>query len=115
MFVRKKPNKSGSTSVQIIDKTPDRYKTIKTIGSPTDPQKLEHPVRCAHQWLRHHLGQSELEFHDEKPLNSCGICGIQQLRVTGPSRCLAGFSTRPACQWSVSLSGLIQAARGSGN
>lgn len=33
MFLRKKPNKSGSTSVQIISKGHGKYKVIKTIGS----------------------------------------------------------------------------------
>ena len=33
MFVRKKKNKSGSISVQIISKEGGKYKVVKTIGS----------------------------------------------------------------------------------
>lgn len=40
MFVRKKQNKSGSVSVQIIDKT-NGYKVIQTIGSSTDVAEIE--------------------------------------------------------------------------
>lgn len=40
MFVRKKHNKSGSISVQIIDKT-DRYRVVQTVGSSTDPDEIE--------------------------------------------------------------------------
>lgn len=40
MFVRKKPNKSGSVSVQIIDKS-DGYKVVKTVGCSKDPHKIE--------------------------------------------------------------------------
>ena len=36
MFFRKKKNKSGVISVQIIDKSTGRYKLIKTIGSSAD-------------------------------------------------------------------------------
>jgi len=33
MFIRKKENKSGSVSIQIIDKSSGKYKVVKTIGS----------------------------------------------------------------------------------
>jgi len=36
MFVRKKPNKSGSLSVQVIDKSSGTYKVIKTLGSSAE-------------------------------------------------------------------------------
>jgi len=32
MFVRKKKNKSGTLSIQIISKTRGKYKVIKTVG-----------------------------------------------------------------------------------
>lgn len=41
MFLRKKKNKSGSTSVQIISKERGKYKVVKTIGSSSDAQKIE--------------------------------------------------------------------------
>jgi transposase len=41
MFVRKKRNKSGSTSIQIIKKINRSNKVIKTIGSSTDPKEVE--------------------------------------------------------------------------
>ncbi len=41
MFVRKKKNKSGSTSVQIIDKTGGSYRVIKTLGSSRDIDEID--------------------------------------------------------------------------
>lgn len=41
MFVRKKQNKSGSVSVQIISKTSGKYKVFKTIGSSICPEQIE--------------------------------------------------------------------------
>jgi transposase len=41
MYVRKKQNKSGSISVQIINKENGKYKVIKTIGSSKDIDEVE--------------------------------------------------------------------------
>ena len=41
MFVRKKKNKSGSVSIQIIQKVKRINKVVKTIGSASDPVEIE--------------------------------------------------------------------------
>lgn len=44
MFIRRLKNRSGSTSVQVIQKINGRYKVLKTIGCATllhDIEKLE--------------------------------------------------------------------------
>jgi len=41
MFIRKKPNKTGSISVQIIDKSSGKYKVAKTIGSSNNPEEIK--------------------------------------------------------------------------
>jgi len=40
MFIRKKLNKSGSTSIQVIDKSAG-YKVVKTIGSASDSEQIK--------------------------------------------------------------------------
>ena len=40
MFVRKKPNKQGSVSVQIIDKSDGKYKVVKTVGCSSDQEEV---------------------------------------------------------------------------
>lgn len=40
MFARKKKNKSGSVSIQIIDKQ-EGYKVMQTVGSSKDPEEIE--------------------------------------------------------------------------
>lgn len=47
MFVRKKRNRSGSTSVQIIDKSSGSYRVLATIGSSKDPFEVERFVKTA--------------------------------------------------------------------
>lgn len=41
MFIRKKLNKSGAISIQIIDKSSGRYKVVKTIGSSKNPEQIK--------------------------------------------------------------------------
>jgi hypothetical protein len=41
MFVRKLKNRSGSQSIQVIQKLNGRYKIIKTLGSATTQQEIE--------------------------------------------------------------------------
>ena len=50
MFVRKKPNKSGSISIQVIDKT-HGYRVIKSIGSSHDPDKVERMFQQGKRWI----------------------------------------------------------------
>ena len=52
MFLRKKKNKSGSISIQIISKPRGKYKVIKTIGCGKTDQEVQ---------KIYYLGKQELE------------------------------------------------------
>jgi GGDEF domain-containing protein len=41
MFIRKKPNKSGSISVQIIEKQGRHNRVIESIGCSSDPAEID--------------------------------------------------------------------------
>jgi transposase len=58
MFLRKKKNKSGSTSVQIISKGRGKYKVVKTIGSSDNEQEIQKLVL---------LGKQEIERLNAQP------------------------------------------------
>lgn len=51
MFIRKKPNKSGTISIQIIDKS-FGYKVVKTIGSTKDPNQIKQLEIEARRFIR---------------------------------------------------------------
>ncbi len=51
MFIRKKKNRSGTTSVHIIEKRAGRYVLIKAIGSSGDPDEIERLVLKAQDQL----------------------------------------------------------------
>jgi len=62
MFVRKKPNKSGLISVQIIDKSSGKYVVRQTVGSSTDPNKISFLVKKAKQQILTLSKQTTLPF-----------------------------------------------------
>jgi len=65
MFVRRKSNASGSTSIQVIQKVHGKYKVIKTIGCATTQQEIEKLVFKAKQEIERLSEQPKL-FVSEK-------------------------------------------------
>ncbi|MCB9230224.1 MAG: IS1634 family transposase [Bacteroidia bacterium] len=62
MFVRKKPNRSGIVSVQIIDKSQGRYRVLKTVGSSSDADEVELLVEKGKQMILRIHGQMAMDF-----------------------------------------------------
>lgn len=60
MFIRKKTNKSGSVSVQIISKESGRYRVFQTLGSSNDPDEIERLAYEARATLARPPGQLKL-------------------------------------------------------
>jgi hypothetical protein len=59
MFVRKKKNRSGTISVQIIGKSHGTYKVIQTIGSAKDPDEVEQLVQQGALLAQNNLGAQQ--------------------------------------------------------
>lgn len=68
MFVRKKPNKSGLISIQIIDKSSGKYVVRETVGSSDDPQEIEHLVKKGKQRMIKLTGQLSMSLDKDKEL-----------------------------------------------
>lgn len=62
MFVRKKKNKSGIVSIQIINKSSGKYKMIKTIGSSSDPIEIDELYQQGLDYIQHFEGQKTINF-----------------------------------------------------
>lgn len=62
MFVRKKKNKSGLISVQVIDKSSGNYKLLKTIGSSKFPEKVNELYNQGLEFIKTYQGQQTLRF-----------------------------------------------------
>ena len=65
MFVRKKKNKSGVISIQVIDKSTGGYRVIKTIGSSKDSQEIERLYTKGKEYVNTYQGQRTLSFQDQ--------------------------------------------------
>src|SRR5665647_2019672 len=86
MFIRQKNNKSGTVSIQIIDKSRGRYKTVKTIGTSMDPLELDRLNALAKSELIHLSPQLDINFNidKEKELVDLFFKGIDKIRLVGP-------------------------------
>jgi len=54
MFIRKKKNRSGTTSVVVIDKSGGRFRELKTIGVSSDEQEIVAFYQQGKQWIDLH-------------------------------------------------------------
>jgi transposase len=83
MFIRKKPNKSGIISVQVIDKSTGRYKLVKTIGSSSDIDEVEKFVLEAKAYIVQTRGTLELDFSNYDDIYQQVFTSITSLKLVG--------------------------------
>jgi transposase len=60
MYVRRKPNRSGSTSVVVVKKNKGKDCYLKTIGVSSDPQEIEDFYLQGKKWIAQQLGQRDI-------------------------------------------------------
>ena len=51
MYVRKKHNRSGSTSVVVVSKASGKYKELKSFGSSTSEEEIDSLYYKAAAWI----------------------------------------------------------------
>ena len=68
MFTRRKPNKTGTTSIQVIDKSRGRYRVVKSFGVGRTESELLHLVRKASQYIREQSGLNNSLFQSEEDI-----------------------------------------------
>ncbi|MCH7396744.1 IS1634 family transposase [Belliella sp. DSM 107340] len=83
MFVRKKPNKSGKISVQVIDKVRGSYKVAKTIGSSSDPAEVEELFSLGEEWIRNYKGIIDIPFNSEEQVAESVLESVENITVSG--------------------------------
>ncbi len=87
MFVRKKKNKSGIVSVQVIDKSSGSYKVKKTIGSSSEPPEIARLVARAKKWIEDYKGELRIDFDGLErqthyildSITEISVCGVEML------------------------------------
>lgn len=83
MFVRKKPNKSGKISVQVINKIKGSYKVAKTIGSSSDKSEVERLVTLGEEWIKNHKGILNIPFNNEERTAESVLETVESITVSG--------------------------------
>jgi len=83
MFVRKKKNKSGSISIQIIQKTNGINKVVKTIGSSKDEQEIDRLFRQAQELIPRMFNQITI-FDSPINIPRADELNNDDIRVVGP-------------------------------
>jgi hypothetical protein len=91
MFVRQKPNRSGSVSVQVVDKA-SGYRVIKTVGSSKNPEQISRLVELGKLFIARRSGQYPL-FPAGQQGNAIALDVVRTLenasiRTVGPERVL---------------------------
>lgn len=62
MFIRKRKNPSGSTSVVAVSKKNGTFREVKNFGTARSGEELDGLYAEACKWLRMHDGQQEIDF-----------------------------------------------------
>lgn len=87
MYIRKKPNASGSHSIQIIQKIRGKYKVVKTVGSATTQQEIDKLELLAKQEIKHLNGnqQSLFEFETDAAIEQAfDLLNNSSIQTIGP-------------------------------
>ena len=90
MFIRENKNRSGSISVQVIEKIKGKNKVIFSVGSSTSPQKIELLKAKAKDYIENRRGALPLFTEPEDILieNFVSSLSNNSLRIVGPQMVL---------------------------
>jgi hypothetical protein len=88
MYVRKKINPSGITSVQVIDKSTGKYRVINTIGSSSDTSTIESLYQQGKQWITNYLGEQDIfdtyqREREEKQVTEYLLSNVENILLNG--------------------------------
>lgn len=86
MFVRKLKNRSGSISVQLIQKLHGHYKVVKTFGSATTQQEIDTLTNLARQEIEKLMAQPKLFVSDSDAAieQAFAVLNNANIRTLGP-------------------------------
>ncbi|GAB6013607.1 IS1634 family transposase [Viscerimonas tarda] len=88
MFVRKKKNRSGTTSVVIVAKGNGKTNYVKTIGTSSDESEIERLYQQGKKWLSAYLGERDMfaehtRQQEEKQVTEALLSNIENILLNG--------------------------------
>ena len=93
MFIRKKKNRSGSTSIVIVDKSKGRFREIKTIGVGSDAQEVDKLYQIGKKWIATHCCGEDMfsviqREQEEKQVTDHLLSSIENILLDGAQQIL---------------------------
>jgi len=88
MFVRKKKNRSGTTSVVVVEKRKGAFRELKTIGVSKDKEEIEKLFLKGRKWISQYLGEQDMFVQslleaEEKQVTEYFISNIENILLNG--------------------------------
>ena len=97
MFVKRKKNRSGTTSIVVAEKTKGIYKELITIGVAKDSNEIDSLVNAGHEWISK---EESRRIHNS-------ICMVRSVkRVTVSEKKSAVFCPMSATSFSTDAIGI---------
>lgn len=88
MFLRKKKNRSGTTSVVVVEKRKGVYREIITIGTSNDTAEIETLLSQGKRWISDYLGEQDIfQVHEkaleEKQVTEYLLSNVENILLNG--------------------------------
>ena len=83
MYVRCKKNKSGSTSIQVIDKSRGLYRVVQTIGNSSNAARIEELIGEGEAWIKSRSNQLAIDFSGKRNTAIQFLDSIEHIHVAG--------------------------------
>jgi transposase len=86
VYLRRKQNKSGTVSVQVIRKAQGKYKVLHSVGVATQEDEITELERQGRAWIEHAAGQAPLIGSERDQWADEFVGGLRndQVRLIGP-------------------------------
>ena len=93
MFIRKKKNRSGTTSVVVIQKHKGKFNEVKTIGISSDESEIESLCKQGNKWISSFLGNVDIfekydKEQEEKQVVEYLLSNIENILINGTQQIL---------------------------
>ena len=88
MFIRKRRNRSGSTSVVVVDKSNGRYEELKIFGVSSDEAVISELYHQGKKWIASHIEGRDMfafaeEQREEKQVTDYLLSNIENILLNG--------------------------------
>jgi transposase len=88
MFVRKKKNRSGTTSIVVVDKSGSKFRELKTIGVSSEDKEIFELEQQGKKWIALQLGERDIfsehaMLEEEKQVTEHLLGNIENILLNG--------------------------------